>query len=546
MADGPKSNTGKKARKRSKSVTSERVHHKGESHSYELIHSVSLQEKREAVKKKTRKQLEQEIIVLDASKNMVEVNLKDVNAENSQLNKDKFYLQNQLEKSEREKTNLYREMEMTKQEIFKLKTDFDAEKAILREEKSSLSSKLEKSRQEKQTLRIEFDGEKAKLEEEKRKQMEELTKERTEHWKFTHHFSKLLEDSRAKVYVTGSYKNLQVGESNIIKQDIMAQWKELADKLCVSIEDHMIKRKELEMKVRSDEVLLKEIKDSLQRILQNLKHDKTTSKRLGRDKELLEFLTSDRSDERILTDGIKQLKKHIISSKSRKDLPLAAEAAVARLLNKFDRLTIREFVEVLEGKKQKSETSQDADQTKKKEVYVERIESIQVEESSRDKPLNRTFCVDILVKWLQLSEENDAEQLLGRIKVYESKLSTEMVLEYQEEIKRKHISSDLDEMQLLKKGKGPHEDFEIPYSSLPSTQSLQGLPDALTQFMHQLEGLKIVIDIDRKVDQISDALKTVGSASNSSHANKKERNNSQGNKQESGPISNFNRQISDV
>ncbi|XP_053395010.1 uncharacterized protein LOC123543251 [Mercenaria mercenaria] len=544
MADGPKSNTGRKARRRSKSVSSERVHFKDESHPYELLHSVSLQEKKEVVRKKNRKQMEQEIIALDASKNMVEEKLKDVNAENIQLNRDNFYLQNQFENSKKENKKICREMEMMKQEISKLKTDFDAEKYILREEKSNLSSKLEKSRQEKQTLRIEFDGEKAKLEEEKRKLMEELTKERTEHWKFTHHFSKLLEDSRAKVYVTGSCKNLQVGESNIIKQDIMAQWKELADKLCESIEDHMIKRKELEMKVRSDEVLLKEIKDSLQRVLQNL--DKTTSKRLGRDKELLEFLTSDRSDERILTDGIKQLKRHIVSSKSRKNLPLAADAAVARLLNKFDRLTIREFVEVLEGKKQKSESSEDADQTEMKEVYVEKIESIQVEESSRDTPLNRTFCVDILVQWLQLSEENDAEQLLGRIKVYESKLSTEMVLEYQEEIKRKHISSDLDEMQLLKEGKGPHEDFEIPYSSLPSTQSLQGLPDALSQFMHQLEGLKIVIDIDRKVDQISDALKTMGSASNSSHANKKERNNSQGNKQESGPINNFNRQFSDV
>ncbi|XP_053390959.1 uncharacterized protein LOC128553802 [Mercenaria mercenaria] len=286
-------------------------------------------------------------------------------------------------------------------------------------------------------------------------------------------------------------------------------------------------------------VLLKEIKDYLQRVPQNL--DKKTSKGLGRDKELLELLTSDRSDERILTDGIKQLKRHIVSLKSKKNLPLAAEAAVARLLNKFDRLTIREFVEVLEDKKQKSKSSQDADQTKMKELYVEKIESIQVGESSRDTPpLNRTFCVDILVQWLQLSEENNAEKLLGRIKVYESKLSTEMVLEYQEEIKRKHISSDLDEMQLLKEVKGQNKDFEIPYSSLPSTQSLQGLPDALSQFMHQLEGLKIVIDINRKVDQISDALKTMGATSNNSHANKQESNNLQGNKQESGPISNFN------
>jgi hypothetical protein len=33
-------------------------------------------------------------------------------------------------------------------------------------------------------------------------------------------------------------------------------------------------------------------------------------------------------------------------------------------------------------------------------------------------------------------------------------------------------------------------------------QSLHGLPDAISQFMHQLEGLKIVIDIDRKVDRL--------------------------------------------
>jgi hypothetical protein len=41
--------------------------------------------------------------------------------------------------------------------------------------------------------------------------------------------------------------------------------------------------------------------------------------------------------------------------------------------------------------------------------------------------------------------------------------------------------------------KSQHEGFDRPPP---------GLPDALSQFMHQLEGLKIVLDIDKKVDEI--------------------------------------------
>lgn len=72
------------------------------------------------------------------------------------------------------------------------------------------------------------------------------------------------------------------------------------------------------------------------------KLDKTTANKLGQVKCLLESLTSDRSDERVITDGVVQLRQYVIDRqrfvRTVETTPWDVQVAVNRLVNKFGML----------------------------------------------------------------------------------------------------------------------------------------------------------------------------------------------------------------
>jgi hypothetical protein len=76
--------------------------------------------------------------------------------------------------------------------------------------------------------------------------------------------------------------------------------------------------------------MLKEMQDSINKIADNLK--KSRSKVSKEDRELIIFLTADRSDEHVITEGIKHFSQ---VRKDKKNLPLAVDAMIERLLNKL-------------------------------------------------------------------------------------------------------------------------------------------------------------------------------------------------------------------
>jgi DNA helicase IV len=75
--------------------------------------------------------------------------------------------------------------------------------------------------------------------------------------------------------------------------------------------------------------MLKEMQETIKKIVSNIKNK---SKILREDKELLTVLTEDRSDKRVIPDGVEQLKK---TKPELQKLPPAVNAMMERLLNKF-------------------------------------------------------------------------------------------------------------------------------------------------------------------------------------------------------------------
>ncbi|XP_060559420.1 uncharacterized protein LOC132719634 [Ruditapes philippinarum] len=122
-------------------------------------------------------------------------------------------------------------------------------------------------------------------------------------------------------------------KSNIVKDEVMSQGQELIRKLSLSIDKHIAKRQELEMEIRNNKVMLKEMQETIKKIVSNIKNK---SKILREDKELLTVLTEDRSDKRVIPDGVEQLRK---TKPELQKLPPAVNAMMERLLNKFGSIT---------------------------------------------------------------------------------------------------------------------------------------------------------------------------------------------------------------
>jgi hypothetical protein len=74
------------------------------------------------------------------------------------------------------------------------------------------------------------------------------------------------------------------------------------------------------------------------------KLDKSTSNKLGHVKQMLESLTSDRTDDRVIREGIERMRQHVIDRKRivrvADELPWAIRVAIYRLVNKFGKRSV--------------------------------------------------------------------------------------------------------------------------------------------------------------------------------------------------------------
>jgi hypothetical protein len=66
--------------------------------------------------------------------------------------------------------------------------------------------------------------------------------------------STIIQNSRGAMLLKGSFKNVQMGASNIISDEVASQWQELIDKLSLSVDEQMAKRQELETMISKNKV----------------------------------------------------------------------------------------------------------------------------------------------------------------------------------------------------------------------------------------------------------------------------------------------------
>ncbi|XP_060555778.1 uncharacterized protein LOC132716499 [Ruditapes philippinarum] len=150
------------------------------------------------------------------------------------------------------------------------------------------------------------------------------------------------------------------------------------------------------------------------------KLDKSTSNKLGHVKQMLESLTSDRTDDRVIREGIERMRQHVIDRKRivrvADELPWAIRVAIYRLVNKFDNLTWQEFAEVVgvnESTIQSRGRKKDADDIEHSDI------------------LDNDMCAKILAQWITQSEENDADKLMNIIQEFDAQTSKEMTETFQ-------------------------------------------------------------------------------------------------------------------
>ncbi|XP_060559419.1 uncharacterized protein LOC132719633 [Ruditapes philippinarum] len=475
-------------RKRSKSVAEVRRYRKldEEKTKHELEFSVNFEEKRNITKTKKKKQLVAENMYLDSGKHRVEKEMKDkehdlklMKFENSKLSDDLKAVKEELSKlklsTDNERISLWNDIRKGMTEKDKVKSDFENERKALekklkisKEENDILKLKLDNERQRledvAQSVKIqlskqakEFAEEKEKIEGEKRQMTKDLTEERKQNWENFLKVSTIIQNSRGAMLLKGSFKHVQMGASNIISDEVASQWQELIDKLSLSVDEQMAKRQELETMISKNKIMLKEMQDSINKIADNLK--KSRSKLSKEDRELLIFLTADRSDEHVITEGIKQFSQ---VRKDKKNLPLAVDAMIERLLNKLGSITCGKFVQILEGRKHtlnKEMVPDDTDQTEVKQFSIKSEPENPLQQFDNDIPLDKCLCVEILSNWLNFSDENDHLNLLGKLKAYESKLSAELIIKYENEFRSINVSSDIKEYNRRQKIKANMKDL---------------------------------------------------------------------------------------
>lgn len=191
------------------------------------------------------------------------------------------------------------------------------------------------------------------LEEDVKRQDAELVCSRKTNAQFTQRLSQILKENPFHLHVTG---NVQVGDNNIqdlFPDDLVANLDNLSKNLAAAVQINTEERTRTEMQLKKNEILLKEMKDSLELCNTMVsKLDKTTANKLGQVKCLLESLTSDRSDERVITDGVVQKRQYVIDRqrfvRTVETTPWDVQVAVNRLVNKFGHLSWQQFAELID------------------------------------------------------------------------------------------------------------------------------------------------------------------------------------------------------
>lgn len=337
------------------------------------------------------------------------------------------------------------------------------------------------------------------LEEENTSLKAELQNYRQDNTDFNVRLTNLVQGNPFKIYIQGSCRNVQVGGTNNLVQNqqtetLIADLEELTAKLTSAVQENTQERTNAEVKRKHAEVLLKEMKDSLEICKQALnKLDRSTSNKLGQLMELLESLTSDRSDDRVITVGIQRLRQHVLDRKrmvrTADGLPWDVKVAVTRLVNKFDDLTWQEFariVDVSESAIQARGTNEDR------------------ENSDVSSLLNKDMCARILTQWVSQSTDNDGEKLLNIVHGYEENLSKEMT----EYFEKKTVSQSL--IPTVVGTVEPNQRSSMTFSDTSGGSGSwsmhrapsQLLPDQRTQFEHQIEAWKLQEQMNMKLDRI--------------------------------------------
>ncbi|XP_045158337.2 uncharacterized protein LOC123524306 [Mercenaria mercenaria] len=309
----------------------------------------------------------------------------------------------------------------------------------------------------------------------------------------------IVKDNPFNIYINGASGDVNVGNTNTVvnqsTETVVADLEELTGKLTFAVQENTQERTNTEMKLKSTEVLLKEMKDSLQICTSMLdKLDKNTSNKLGNVKQLLESLTSDRSDDRVIVDGIGRLQQYVIDRKrivrAADELPWGVQVAVTRLVNKFGHLTWQEFAEILEVKvssiqaRGRNENTDDAEQPEH---------------------FDRDMCARILAQWITQSRDNDGHKLLNIVQGFEAQRCREMTETFQ----KKTVGQSLIPTVVLQNEQNQRSSMAYSETSAGSSQSWgmrrvpsQQLPDHRSQFEHQLEAWKLQVEMNAKLDKM--------------------------------------------
>ncbi|KAL4236690.1 hypothetical protein ACF0H5_005074 [Mactra antiquata] len=315
----------------------------------------------------------------------------------------------------------------------------------------------------------------------------------------TKRLNELLQSSPYNVFITGDCRNVQLGDNCTVNDDldtddmgkIVDRLERLISTLTAAFEESSNVQAKLEAKLKDSEILLKEMTGSL-----NLCNDKLTDMQGYTDdhfqevKSLLKNLTSDRSDSRVISQGMSCLMTMIHNQgllvTDYDMLSLHGKEMITRLVNKYGKLTSKDFAAVI-GVKDGSIRFLDG------ERGVKVINS----------KLNPNMCTRIIVQFLSQTKERSTEELIHLLQEYDQKRA--------EENTRNHSEALLLNVHVKVED---HEQKRSPNTSLYSEASAGStewglrkaesmvLPDKRGQFMHILELCKMQTEINRKVDEL--------------------------------------------
>ncbi|XP_060559423.1 uncharacterized protein LOC132719640 [Ruditapes philippinarum] len=327
---------------------------------------------------------------------------------------------------------------------------------------------------------------------------EELQVTNKENNDATLRLSNILKCNPFNIYISGACRNVHVGDSNTLVQnsgtdDVIGDLEELTGKLTAAVQENTRERTNAEIKLKNNEILLKEMRESLNMCTKMLdKLDKSTSNKLGHVKQMLESLTSDRTDDRVIREGIERMRQHVIDRKRivrvADELPWAIRVAIYRLVNKFDNFTWQEFAEVVGVNES---TIQSRGGRKKDADDIEHSDI-----------LDNDMCAKILAQWITQSEENDADKLMNIIQEFDAQTSKEMTETFQKKTVGQPLLPTFVEQNQRSSMAYSETSAGSNHSWGMRRVASQQLPDHRSQFEHQLEAWKLQVEMNEKLDKM--------------------------------------------